>query len=425
MRFALLNPKWDFEGSAYFGCRESHLPLELGYSKALLEAAGFDAVIIDAHMEGLSGGEARRRVEEYSPDFIVVTTAPSYLFWRCPPPELRAPRELLKALDGVSAKRIIIGPHGSVTPRAAMKKLSADIVVAGEPETVLPEIGRRQGSLEGISSVCVRQGGPSGAPRPAATDMGVLPPLNWPAGYIRRHAHHHHRFGTPHEGLGAEVESSRGCPYSCTFCAKEAFRNNYRKRPSEAVLEEIDRLASCGVGYVYFIDEIFMPDASLLSSLASRKVKFGVQTRIDIWKPGMLELLGDAGCVSIEAGVESISERGRGLLGKRCAATTGELVDLLVKARKHVPFVQATLLDSHVDDPAAVEAWRARLLDSGVWANRPVPMFPYPGSCEYTKRWGSPDDRAWERAHGHYIEVNRSFSDIQDPKPLEMRELEP
>ena len=39
MRFALINPPWDFEGSIYFGCRERHLPLEFGYSKALLEAS--------------------------------------------------------------------------------------------------------------------------------------------------------------------------------------------------------------------------------------------------------------------------------------------------------------------------------------------------------------------------------------------------
>ena len=33
MRFALINPAWNFEGSIYFGCREPHLPLEFGYSK--------------------------------------------------------------------------------------------------------------------------------------------------------------------------------------------------------------------------------------------------------------------------------------------------------------------------------------------------------------------------------------------------------
>ena len=38
MKVALVNPRWSFEGSIYFGCREPHLPLELGYARALLEA---------------------------------------------------------------------------------------------------------------------------------------------------------------------------------------------------------------------------------------------------------------------------------------------------------------------------------------------------------------------------------------------------
>lgn len=425
MKYALINPNWNFEGSVYFGCRECHNPIELGYSKALIEAAGFESILIDAHMEGLCHADVRERVEEFSPDFIVVTTAPSYLFWRCPPPELKVPRELMKALAGIKAGRIIMGPHGSVTPVAAMKKLGADIVVMGESETVLPEIGRNADCLDRVSSICVNKGGIArvqGGPR--ATDMAALPALKWPAEYIQRHSHHHHRFGTPLSGFGAEVEASRGCPYSCTFCAKGEFRNNYRKRPLHIVLEELDWLISNGAGYFYFIDEIFMPDRLLLEALASRNLAFAVQTRIDLWKPEMLELLGGAGCVSIEAGVESISERGRSLLGKKCAANTEELVRLLATARKSVPFVQATLLDSHVDDMKDVEAWRSSLIDSGVWANRPVPMFPFPGSEEYSKRWGRPDDYAWERAHEYYLEENRSFSDIQNSKPMPLRELE-
>lgn len=425
MRYALVNPNWNFDGSVYFGCRECHHPLELGYSRALLEAVGFDSILIDAHMECLTHAQVRERVEEFSPDFIAVTTAPSYLFWRCPPPELKVALELMEALAGIKARKIIMGPHGSVTPLAAMKKLGADIVVMGEPETVLPEIGKNADCLGNVTSVCVKNGGGlrvQGGPR--ATDMAVLPALKWQGEYIQKHSHHHHRFGTRPAGFGAEVEASRGCPYSCTFCAKGEFRNNYRKRPLRVVLEELDWLVSNGVEYVYFIDEIFMPDRALLNALASRDLTFAVQTRIDLWKPEMFELLGAAGCVSIEAGVESISERGRGLLGKRCAASTDELVKLLAAARKSVPFVQATLLDSHVDDMKDVEAWRSSLMDSGVWANRPVPMFPFPGSEEYSKRWGKPDDYAWERAHEYYLEQNRSFSDIQDSKPLPLRELE-
>jgi anaerobic magnesium-protoporphyrin IX monomethyl ester cyclase len=71
-----------------------------------------------------------------------------------------------------------------------------------------------------------------------------------------------------------------------------------------------------------------------------------------------------------------------------------------------------------------VEAWRAYLHDHGVWANKPVPLYPYPGSPDYTKRWGAPDDRAWERAHDYYLELYDEFSDVQDQRPRPLHELE-
>ncbi len=66
------------------------------------------------------------------------------------------------------------------------------------------------------------------------------------------------------------METSRGCPYHCTFCAKDNFRNNYRKRPHATVLEELDGLQRQGVEYIYFIDEIFLPDVPLLKEIAKR-----------------------------------------------------------------------------------------------------------------------------------------------------------
>ena len=113
----------------------------------------------------------------------------------------------------------------------------------------------------------------------------------------------------------------------------------------------------------------------------------------------MIALLGRAGCVSIEAGVESITEAGREMLDKKCKVSTDELAGRLIFAKQLVPFVQANLIEMQEDDPAEVEAFRVRLNANGVWANKPVPLFPYPGSPEYTRRWGAPDDVAWERAH--------------------------
>jgi B12-binding domain/radical SAM domain protein of rhizo-twelve system len=220
------------------------------------------------------------------------------------------------------------------------------------------------------------------------------------------------------------MEASRGCPYHCTFCAKDNFRNNYRKRPVPVILDELDGLIEQGVEYVYFIDEIFLPDAQVLAGLAERKVKIGVQTRIDLWSETAIEGLARAGCVSIEAGVESITEEGRAFLDKKCKMSTEELSQRLIFAKNLIPFVQANLLMMTEDDADAVEEWRQSLERHGVWANKPVPLFPYPGSPDYTRRWGAPDDRAWERAHEAYLNGFDSFSDIQDQRPQRLVELE-
>ena len=421
MKYVLLNPNWSFEGSIYFGCREPHLPLEFGYSKQILERAGHECLLVDAHLEGLSPEAVRSRLKAFGPDFTVLATAPSYLFWRCPPPELRVPQETAFAIKGVRGKLIVVGPHASTTPSITIKKLDADAALLGEPEEVLPELAGDWGSVSSLYNIDFSS---EKKPDPAVADLDDLPSLIWSSDFIEKHLHHHHCFDRPPSGPGAEIEASRGCPYKCSFCAKENFRNGFRKRPLEKVLAELDGLLRERVKYFYFIDELFTPDRKLLMELALRGLKFGIQTRIDIWDHESLDLLGRAGCVSIEAGVESISEEGRLLFNKRCSLSNAEITCLLIHAGRRVPFVQANLLFANVDSPRETESWRSFLFEHGVWANKPVPLFPYPGSPEYRARWGEPDETAWERAHSFYLDTYSEFSDIQENTPKALEELE-
>jgi anaerobic magnesium-protoporphyrin IX monomethyl ester cyclase len=424
MKFALVNPAWTFDGSIYFGCREPHLPLEYGYAKALLESAGHDAEIFDGQLGGLSREALAAAVGDFAPDVAVVTTAPSYLFWRCAPPELRVPQETVADLRPIASRIVAVGPHASTTPATTLSKLGVDAVVVGECEDILPQLAASDRWSE-MESVGVWLDGRPHVNGPThATNLTELPALTWPRATVDAHGHHHHRFDAPPQRSGAEMETSRGCPYRCTFCAKENFRNGYRKRPLATILAELDGLLAHGIEYVYFIDEIFLPNRELLLALDGRGVKIGVQTRVDLWNREMLDLLGRAGCVSIEAGVESISERGRNLLDKNSRLTTEQITERLVYARERVPFVQANLIDADVDAADDVERWREYLLERGVWANKPVPLFPYPGSPDYTKRWGAPDEQAWERALAYYLEHHQEFSDIQNDRPLPLEALE-
>ena len=274
MRVALVNPAWDFAGSIYFGCREPHLPLELGYSDALLRQDGHETLLLDGPLMGEDTAAMARRVADFAPDMTVVTTAPTYLFWRCAQPELRVPRAFFDAIAGRGGLGVAVGPHGSATPRTALRKLGCDVVVRGECEEIIVRLAAA-GSPRGVAGTTFWDDGePLVQGSPHASRFTDLPALRWPEAWLSRHAHHHHRYGSDGVGRGAEVEASRGCPYSCSFCAKIDFRDAYRRRDLAVLLDEIDGLIAAGVTYLYFIDEIFLPQAPLLQALLDRPVQF-------------------------------------------------------------------------------------------------------------------------------------------------------
>lgn len=425
MKFALVNPAWSYQGSTYFGCQDPHYPLELLFAFDQIAAAGHEPLLIDAHLDELSLGCVRERVDAFRPDYLVIPTAPSYLFWRCPPPELRVPKQWFAEL-GSRAVKVAIGPHPSATPGATLKKLNCDVAMRGEPDQTLAELASRPWS--DIEGCCWRdESGMHLSPSLGVTDMSQLGALRFDNYKVEAHSHRHHVFSG--SGRGAELEFARGCPWACSFCNKTLFRNRFRERSREAVLEEVDTLIARGVDYIYWIDEIFGVGKrvrQLLTDLSSRKITIGLQTRIDLWDEPSLDLLGNAHCISMECGIESITDAGRDELNKNCRISTDRIRELLLYARQRVPWVQANLILTEHDRRSDVNEFQESLRRQGVWVSEPVPMFAFPGTPDYTQRFGPPDDYAWERAHQHYLNAFREkgFSDIQDQKPAPIEDLE-
>jgi radical SAM superfamily enzyme YgiQ (UPF0313 family) len=151
-----------------------------------------------------------------------------------------------------------------------------------------------------------------------------------------------------------------------------------------------------------------------------------LQTRVDLWDEETLDLLGRARCISMECGIESITEQGRDELNKNCRMTTERLSDLLIYARKRIPWVQANLILTEHDERQDILSFQERLKAEGVWVSEPVPMFPYPGTPMYQQIFGPIDDQAWERAHHYYTNTFREkgYSDIQAQAPGALEDLE-
>jgi hypothetical protein len=106
---------------------------------------------------------------------------------------------------------------------------------------------------------------------------------------------------------------------------------------------------------------------------------------------------------------------------------TDRISELLIYARRRIPWVQANLILTEQDDRQEIRRWQDTLKSHGVWVSEPVPMFPFPGSPLYTQTFAAaPDDLAWERAHRYYTSMfaTRGYSDIQEQTPVPIEELE-
>ncbi|HKD99851.1 MAG TPA: B12-binding domain-containing radical SAM protein [Planctomycetota bacterium] len=338
MRVALVNPPWI---SGTTPCGAAHLPLELGYARALLGRDGHEPRVIDAHLHGIGIDAIRALVGAYAPDLTVVLTAPSSLVATCGADGLDLPLRTIEAVREVAGAIVVAGPHGTASPRAVLRALGADAVVLGECEEPIARLASTPRSRwGGVPAVALAEGdGARVTGPPHRSRLAELPALRWTRSDLLAHAHQHQRFDALPRGSGAEMETSRG----------------FRRRPLEVVLEELDALLALGVEYVYFADGTFPPDRELLDALSRRPIRFGVRTHIDLWTSGMAERLGRSGCVSLEATV-------------RPFRPTEELTELLLEVRQHVPFVRATVRGGATGDD-----WHRRLRANGVWAEAAEP----------------------------------------------------
>ncbi len=118
------------------------------------------------------------------------------------------------------------------------------------------------------------------------------------------------------------IMTSRGCPFSCTFCATD--NRQVRYRSIEHVLREIRHVRDT-FGTVHFTlkDDSFTVDkkrvAEFCGALAREGLRIGWEcnTRVDLVTEEMLRTMKRAGCNSVKVGIESGSERVLERMNKR------------------------------------------------------------------------------------------------------------
>lgn len=186
-------------------------------------------------------------------------------------------------------KRVLIGGmHASVMPEEALRH--ADQVICGEAERVIVDIVEGRITDKIVYSPCIEN--LDEAPFP---DYSVL--------RTKRKV--------------ANVMTSRGCPFSCTFCTTSRMFYPYRKRSPENVIAELRMYKQLGFKYVNFEDDNFTADKerakAILRAMIREKLVFKETFffgRTDMAKDEeLLKLLHDAHLRRVLVGIESLNQQ--------------------------------------------------------------------------------------------------------------------
>ncbi|MCK5493274.1 MAG: radical SAM protein, partial [Candidatus Omnitrophica bacterium] len=112
------------------------------------------------------------------------------------------------------------------------------------------------------------------------------------------------------------IFASRGCPYSCIFCASNAIWSKaVRYRSPENVVSEIEQINNkFHPVYFHFEDDSFSLNKTYVKQicdlLLSRNIRinWGCETRVDLVADDLLKIMKKAGCAKILLGAESGNE---------------------------------------------------------------------------------------------------------------------
>ncbi|NJD91478.1 MAG: radical SAM protein [Geobacter sp.] len=178
----------------------------------------------------------------------------------------------------------------------------ADAVCIGEGEEVFQQMleDAAAGRLQKIYQ------------RTEPASMTGLPTPRWDLLDLKRHV-----FYSPYV-----IQQSRGCPYTCDFCAERRLNGDFgwRYRPADEVVEEIRK---CGSKHVFFAASQFVgdmgPTRELLEKLIPLKIHWSALFSPRFGLDGdFLDLAKRSGLLHVNMGIESVSQKTLSTMHKDC-----------------------------------------------------------------------------------------------------------
>lgn len=122
--------------------------------------------------------------------------------------------------------------------------------------------------------------------------------------------------------VGISIYTGRGCPFQCEFCAANLIWKSHdkikfvRTRPIDYVIEELTFLKkNYNIHAFYILDDTFTLDKERTCEFCRKLIKsnlgliWATETRVELIDEDMIKLMKKSGCIQIDFGVESASQR--------------------------------------------------------------------------------------------------------------------
>ncbi len=311
---------------------------------------------------------------------------------------------------------VLGGTHTSFLPEEGL--VHADYVVRGEGEFAFQELVEAIQAGEGIEKIqnlsYLADGRAIHNPeRPKIPNLDVNPIADYaliegwkPGGVV-------------------SIATSRGCPFSCTFCSVPGmYGHAFRTHSVERVLQEL--LVHKGDLYTFFADDIFTANKKrvkeLLRGMIARGLtpEWGAQVRTEtVDDPELLQLMRDSNCFNVYVGFESINPRTLKLFNKKQDLAKIERSIERFHAhdiRIHGMFV----VGSDEDDLETLDATADFALKHDIDSVQFMILTPIPGSPDYDTLYAHGEkyviSKNWQFYDGHHV--------VHQPRRLSPYELQ-
>lgn len=284
-------------------------PIGLASMAAYIGLHGISSAIIDCYAYPEYGTLIRKYLLEKRPAYIGFScTTSSFL------DGIRTATLAKEILPGI--KVVFGGPHVSALKAEILNDFPViDYCVTGEGEATLTELiqsrGEDSGSIEGLvyrdadQNICITPH------RSKLLDLDTLP---FPAyeklkGYPE--AYKLPIFNYP-KTPNTSCISSRGCPYSCSYCDRSVFKKSFRYNSAEYLYEHLKYLKTrFGIRHINFYDDQFTFNRKRVEEFTQLMLKkplsmtFNCAVRAEHIDASLIRMMKKAGCWMISLGIES------------------------------------------------------------------------------------------------------------------------